>query len=107
MIAWLTLHGKHILIAKGNRTYTAWFVLYLRCTCGHCAIMSTSLDCVCCKEIPEVCGKINELGNSSIHCITEHPGFDAVCLNVWVLQVAYYQYRQQYGVASLSPTVHE
>jgi hypothetical protein len=30
-------------------------------------------------------------------CITDHPGFKAVCLNVWVLQAAWYQFRQQYG----------
>ena len=29
-------------------------------------------------------------------CITEHPGFQAVCLNRWVLQAAWYQYKQQY-----------
>lgn len=29
-------------------------------------------------------------------CITQHPGFQAVCLNRWVLQTAWYQYKQQY-----------
>ena len=29
-------------------------------------------------------------------CITEHPGFQAVCLDRWVLQAAWYQYKQQY-----------
>lgn len=29
-------------------------------------------------------------------CITVHPGFAAVCLNRWVLETAWYQYRQQY-----------
>ena len=24
-------------------------------------------------------------------------GFDAVCLNIWVLQAAYFAYRQRYG----------
>ena len=69
--------------------------------------MNTSSECVCCKEISVVCGKINELGDSSIHCITEHPGFEGVCLNVWVLQAAYYQYRQHYGTVSLSPAINE
>ena len=31
-------------------------------------------------------------------CITQHPGFQAVCLNRWVLQTAWYQYKQQYLV---------
>ena len=26
-----------------------------------------------------------------VNCITEHPGFDGVCFNVWVLQTAYSQ----------------
>ena len=28
-----------------------------------------------------------------VQCITDHPGFEAVCLNVWVLQSAYFQFR--------------
>jgi len=31
-------------------------------------------------------------------CITKHEGFDAVCLNLWVLQTACFQYFQLYGV---------
>lgn len=30
-------------------------------------------------------------------CITEHPGFVSVCLDPWVLEMAYYGYRRQYG----------
>ena len=58
--------------------------------------METSAECICCNEIPNVLTKKQE-NNSSIKCITEHPGFEAVCLNVWVLQVAYFQYRQEHG----------
>ena len=29
-------------------------------------------------------------------CITDHPGFAAVCLNVWVLQTAYHPYLQRH-----------
>ena len=32
-------------------------------------------------------------------CITQHAGFHAVCINRWVLQVAWYQYKQQYKAA--------
>ena len=32
-------------------------------------------------------------------CITQHPGFHPVCINRWVLQVAWYQYKQQYKAA--------
>ena len=44
--------------------------------------METSAECICCNEIPNVLTKKQE-NNSSIKCITEHPGFEAVCLNVW------------------------
>ena len=67
---------------------------YFRCHCGHCDIMPTSGECICCCEVEEVVSKIEETGAS---CITEHEGFGAVCLNRWVLQTAYFQYRQQYG----------
>ena len=36
-------------------------------------------------------------------CITQHPGFHAVCFNRWVLQTAWYQYKQQYHEAYEGP----
>ena len=36
-------------------------------------------------------------GVTHAQCICEHPGFHPVYLDRYVLQVAYYQYRQQYG----------
>ncbi|XP_071810726.1 uncharacterized protein [Apostichopus japonicus] len=50
------------------------------------------------------------LGNGfkkSAACITLHPGFEAVCLNPWVLQIAYYVYRQQYGGRAQENSIHE
>ncbi len=47
--------------------------------CGQCTIMSTSEECVCYKEIANVVDKLNELDDSSVGCITEHPGFNSVC----------------------------
>jgi hypothetical protein len=35
--------------------------------------------------------------NPAAPCITMHPSFQIVCLDRHVLQIAYYQYRQQYG----------
>ena len=58
-------------------------------------------ECICCCEIARVVAKLEDSGAS---CITE---FDAVCLNKWVLQTAYYQYKQQYGRRSDKPEVHE
>jgi hypothetical protein len=59
-----------------------------RCACGQCSIMNTVQECVCCREIGTIVGKINQLEDSSILCITAHPGFNFVCLNVWVLQTS-------------------
>ena len=32
-----------------------------------------------------------------MECITEHPRFQSTCLDVWVLETAYYAFRQQHG----------
>ena len=34
---------------------------------------------------------------SEISCITDHEGFELVCLNVWVLQATYSSYRYRSG----------
>ena len=44
---------------------------------------------------------------SSIDCITEHGGFQSVCLDVWVLQTALYQTRQEHGRSSTSGPVYK
>ena len=78
-----------------------------RCSCGHCSIMPTSVECICCREVSAVVAKIDELGDISVICITQHPGFASVCLNVWVLQAAYFQYRQEHGVPASLFTLQE
>ena len=40
-----------------------------------------------------------EEGSSAVSCIIDHEGLHSVCLDVWVLQTAYFNYRQHYGVA--------
>ncbi|CAH3141628.1 unnamed protein product [Pocillopora meandrina] len=44
--------------------------------------MPTTHESVCCTEIGQF-------------CITEHPGFQSICLDFWVLKTAKYAYRQQ------------
>ena len=66
--------------------------------------MGTVRECVCCREIGVIQDKNREavvvLPNGDKTdppcCITQHPGFLAVCTNKWVLQTAEYQYLQQY-----------
>ncbi|CAH3031869.1 unnamed protein product [Pocillopora meandrina] len=46
--------------------------------------MPTTHESVCCTEIGQF-------------CITEHPGFQSICLDFWVLETANCAYRQQQG----------
>lgn len=63
--------------------------------------MDVEDECRCCQEIEVVKAKNEEAVQiekiEKPKCITDHPGFKAVCLNVWVLQAAWFQYKQQYG----------
>lgn len=91
--------GK-VEIVKGS---TATF---FRCNCGHCVSMPTAIECVCCCEIQEVEDKKNEV-TPPVKCITNHPGFSNVCLDIWVLQTAYYLYCQHYGSHTHQGSLHE
>ena len=63
--------------------------------------MPTPGGCICCMEIEAVSNKIasfvseTDSESVSIHCITEHEGFDAVCLNPWVLQAGFFSYHRE------------
>ena len=59
--------------------------------------MPTLKECLCCQEIAQVVNKMR-MTTVAMQCITDHPGFTTVCLDVWVLQTAYFQYQQQYGI---------
>ena len=48
-----------------------------------------SVESVCCREITATANKMEASEFSTIQCITKHVGFDAVCLNVWVLEACY------------------
>ena len=76
-----------------------------RCQCGNCEAMTTSHESICCFEVDRVVEKKEE-GSSAVSYIIDHEGFHSVCLDVWVLQTAYFNYRQHYGVAE-EKAVHE
>ena len=63
--------------------------------------MPTLKESICCQEIAVLREKMT--GHSE--CITQHPGFRTVCLDIWVLQTAYFQYRQEHG--RLTSTIQE
>ncbi|XP_021359109.1 P2X purinoceptor 7-like [Mizuhopecten yessoensis] len=66
------------------------------CKCGHCPAMSTEVESICCKEVDQVQVMMDAIPGD-LSCITLHPGFDAVCLNIYVLQTAYLTFRQYHG----------
>ncbi|XP_074607768.1 uncharacterized protein LOC141860533 isoform X1 [Acropora palmata] len=60
--------------------------------------MPTTDESVCCMEVEQVWQKVvDQRPESHMKCVTEHPGFQSTCLDVWVHETAYYAYRQQYG----------
>eukprot|EP00105_Crassostrea_gigas_P005802 XP_011419520.1 PREDICTED: uncharacterized protein LOC105322480 [Crassostrea gigas] len=58
--------------------------------------MPTALESRYCTEVQRISEKIKSYSND-LTCISRHPGFQTVCLDVYVLETAYYQYRSQYG----------
>ena len=44
-------------------------------------------ECICCKEIDRV-GEVMSQVDLEDRCVTLDPGFNDVCLNRWVLEVA-------------------
>jgi hypothetical protein len=62
--------------------------------------MLTPENRFCCQERDKVRDKIEEgveqMGEANT-CITRHPGFQAVCLDPWVLETAFYSHRQEWG----------
>jgi len=63
--------------------------------------MSKVDECICCCAINETVQKCQEVATCGLgevpKCITEHPGFAAVCLDMWNLQAVYKGYCQHYG----------
>ena len=62
--------------------------------------MVTVTESVCCREIPKVREKLERVeittGAERPGCILDHPGFTPVCLNRWVLETAWLQYKNEY-----------
>ena len=70
------------------------------CSCGNCQQMPTDPECMCCQEIHQVLDELQHVrapnDSDPAGCILDHPGFNAVCLNIWVLETAWLQYRSEY-----------
>ena len=60
---------------------------------GVCLLLRD--DCVAVVAKNNEAVEAEALANPPV-CITQHPGFQAVCLNRWALQTAWYRCKQQY-----------
>ena len=50
---------------------------------------------------------VNTKSPEVMGCIILHPGFQNVCLNPWVLETAYYSYRQHYGANAVEGAINK
>ncbi|XP_074654381.1 P2X purinoceptor 7-like [Tubulanus polymorphus] len=71
------------------------------CQCGHCQILETEQECVCCMEIDVVKRRLEwvweESGQNEETCMTDTAAFASICLNPWVLQLMWTEFQRQYG----------
>ncbi|XP_051268940.1 P2X purinoceptor 7-like [Dicentrarchus labrax] len=75
------------------------------CTCENCTTMPTEPENVCCREIPQVIRRLNQLQNPP-SCMVDHPGLEPVCLNAFSLQKELNIYRADYGRLRLRGIEH-
>lgn len=72
------------------------------CSCGNCINSAVFEENACCCEKEEMVSVMHEYNSDfggNIKCITEHPGFQSQCLDIWVLRSSYSHYKQQYRQA--------
>ena len=73
--------------------------------------MDREEECLCCQEVSACVAKNEEVAQfekiPTPAFITDNPGFQAVCLNHWVLQTAWNQYKQQYGTNAYEGPEHK
>jgi hypothetical protein len=73
--------------------------------------MDREEESICCQEIP-ACVSINQEAAQIEEipvpeCITDNPAFQYLCLNYWVLRVAWSDYRQHYGIKAHEGPEHK
>ena len=75
-----------------------------KCSCGLRLAMPTAAESICCAEIEKVHEKDE---GKEVNCIAIQLGFQSICLNVGVLQTAYFSLRQHYGKADSQVSVQQ
>ena len=73
--------------------------------------MDREEESVCCQEI-SACVAINQESAefkeiATPECVTDNPVFQNLCLDFWVLKLAWSQYRQQYGAKAFEGPDHK
>ncbi|XP_037830200.1 P2X purinoceptor 7-like [Kryptolebias marmoratus] len=78
------------------------------CSCGHCQVQPTQRECVCCHSVNVVSIKLeyNE-DDKPTGCITDLSGFNTLCLDELVLEIAFKLYRIQYGKKAYNGPYHK
>ncbi|KAH6942394.1 hypothetical protein HPB50_004289 [Hyalomma asiaticum] len=72
------------------------------CSCGRCVPMNTEHESVCCREVE----RANAFIAAGTDCITLHPTFNRVCLDVHVVEVAYYWLMEDRPSQVDDPEIH-
>uniref|UniRef100_A0A8C1VCR1 Uncharacterized protein n=1 Tax=Cyprinus carpio TaxID=7962 RepID=A0A8C1VCR1_CYPCA len=68
--------------------YRVSVAVFGRCLCGRCCPMETVLESLCCREVSAFWSLVEELTpRPDVTCLTQHPGFEACCLNPFVLKI--------------------
>ena len=89
MTCFLLLRGSTLfecnILREAHRTVVV--IDGSKCSCCSLEAITKPEECICCKEIDRV-GEVMGQLDLEDRCITLHPGFQDVCLNRWVLEVA-------------------
>ena len=68
--------------------------------------MTTAKESMCCREVDAYWALVDSVTpRLEVQCVTQHPGFEACCLNPYMLQIAYMHFRQEHG--PLQANTHE
>ncbi|CAB4016705.1 Hypothetical predicted protein [Paramuricea clavata] len=82
-----------------------------KCYCGNCDItlLTNNSECHCCFELEgceeamnckDVIQDLKAEGMQNAKCVTQHPGFNTVCLQKWSLKMAADRYKTKYSQTS-------
>ncbi|KAH7935112.1 hypothetical protein HPB52_004356 [Rhipicephalus sanguineus] len=75
----------YLLLRSALECEVAGAMMRAEVDCGHCGVLNFSEEeCLCCREMeqPVTAAQLEK-------CITEHPEFHLLCLNIAVLCILY------------------